>query len=365
MPAPTSTYRIQFNPQFGFRQAERLGPYLQALGIGALYASPITRARRGSLHGYDVADQNELNPELGAPEEFERLSDSLRERGIGWIQDFVPNHMAFGSENRMLVEVLENGPASRYYDWFDIDWEHHYEGLRGKVLAPFLGRFYAEALEAGELVLSYDREGLWVSYFGMRFPLCLESYQPVLTYASGRLGGPARRATTPTTSSCWGCSTCCASLPAGEEFQERYDQITFIKRLLWELYAGNPEIRAFLNENLVIFNGRAGEPASFDLLDRLLAAQYFRLAFWKAATEELNYRRFFTINDLISLRMELREVFVRMHELIVRAGGAGPDHRAADRPHRRAVRSGELPAPAPGTDRRALPGGGEDPRARR
>ncbi len=159
---PTATYRIQFTPSFGFKEAHKVVRYLADLGISHIYASPIFRARIGSRHGYDLVDPNQLNPALGAEDDFQRLLNEAQKHGLAWIQDVVPNHMAFDYQNEILRDVLENGQRSEYFAFFDIDWEHVYENIKGRVLAPFLGRFYGESLEDGEITLHYDREGLTV-----------------------------------------------------------------------------------------------------------------------------------------------------------------------------------------------------------
>ncbi|MEO0708960.1 MAG: alpha-amylase family glycosyl hydrolase, partial [Cyanobacteria bacterium J06649_5] len=138
MRIPVATYRLQFTPDFGFVQAKEIVDYLDQLGIADIYASPIFKSRSGSQHGYDVVDQNEINPELGGPGEFDSLIEELQERGMGWLQDIVPNHMAYDGQNQYLMDVLEHGPDSRYVDYFDIEWEHSYDDIQGKVLAPML-----------------------------------------------------------------------------------------------------------------------------------------------------------------------------------------------------------------------------------
>ncbi len=153
MKIPATTYRLQFTPQFGFAEADAVLDYLRELGITDIYASPIFHARSGSMHGYDVVDPNRLNPELGSEAEFEALVERARRSRLGWLQDIVPNHMAYDSQNRMLMDVLENGQASTFADFFDIDWNHPYENMKGKILAPFLGGFYGECLEKGEITL--------------------------------------------------------------------------------------------------------------------------------------------------------------------------------------------------------------------
>ncbi len=157
MRIPQATYRLQFTPDFGFREATKIVGYLADLGISDLYASPIFRARQGSEHGYDMVEPCELNPELGTPKQFARLSAAVRKQNMGWLQDIIPNHMAFDAENPYLADILENGPNSPYYHYFDIDWEHYYEAIYGKVLAPFLGSYYGQALENGEIQTRLQR----------------------------------------------------------------------------------------------------------------------------------------------------------------------------------------------------------------
>jgi (1->4)-alpha-D-glucan 1-alpha-D-glucosylmutase len=177
-----ASYRIQFNPAFGFREAKKIVPYLAALGMSDLYASPIFKSRKGSPHGYDVVDPNRLNPELGTESQFEGLIRELKTHGMEWLQDIVPNHMAFDYDNQKLVDVLENGPSSQYFGFFDIEWDHPYESMKSRVLAPFLGRFYGESLEEGEIKLRYTKNGFSLGYFDQVLPLRLESYVHLLTY---------------------------------------------------------------------------------------------------------------------------------------------------------------------------------------
>ncbi|MFQ3680320.1 MAG: malto-oligosyltrehalose synthase, partial [Pseudanabaenaceae cyanobacterium] len=241
---------------------------------------------------------------------------------LGWIQDIVPNHMAFSSENPLLIDLLENGPDSQYRDYFDINWEHSYESLRGRLLAPFLGNFYGECLENGELVLRYDVRGFSVWYYDWRFPLRLESYSAILAYNLQHLREKLGR-THPDFIKYLGLLYSLKYLASGQEGRERYDQIFFIKNMLAELWESNAVIRDFLEANLQVFNGEKGRSESFDRLDRLLREQFFRLAFWKVGNEELNYRRFFTVNDLISVRIEAEEVFAQSHRLTVQMVNAG------------------------------------------
>jgi (1->4)-alpha-D-glucan 1-alpha-D-glucosylmutase len=182
MRIPVATYRIQLHRGFAFGHLHEILPYLSHLGISDVYASPIFKARQGSLHGYDVVNPGELNPELGDPFHFEALVKDLKKRDMGWLQDIVPNHMAFDAENEMLRDVLENGARSPYLEYFDVWWDHPYTGMKGRLLAPFLGKFYGESLEAGEIHLRYDEKGFTVGYHDLSFPLKIESYTHVLTH---------------------------------------------------------------------------------------------------------------------------------------------------------------------------------------
>jgi (1->4)-alpha-D-glucan 1-alpha-D-glucosylmutase len=319
---PISTYRLQFTPSFGFQSARSILLYLSDLGISDIYASPIFKAKRGSTHGYDVIDPNQINPELGGEKDFNDLACTVKEHQLGWVQDIVPNHMAFDSENHMLMDVLENGSASPYYKYFDVDWNHPYESLRGKILAPFLGKFYGECLEDGEIQLTYDVKGLAIKYYDLQLPLKIESYGKVFTHnlqaLKRKLG-----AEHPDVIKFLGVLYSLKNLPSAEESKERADQITFIKRLLWELYTTSQKVKAFVDGNIRTFNGQKGNPESFNLLDDLLSDQLFRLSFWKVATEEINYRRFFNINQLICLRVEDEDVLRGTHASVFKLAKQG------------------------------------------
>jgi len=314
MRVPVATYRLQFNPAFGFRAARKIVPYLKRLGISDVYASPIFRARRGSLHGYDVVDSNQLNYELGTTRDFELLTGEAEKSELGWVQDIIPNHMAFDRENKMLMDVLEKGQGSEYFPFFDIDWDHSYESLRGKVLAPFLGRFYGEALEAGEMKLVYGAAGLTVHYYNLAFPVRIESYHKVFSRLLAPLKGELGE-DHPDFVRLLGALYVLKTLASQEETADRNITIQFIKRLLWDEYSHNPAFKKLMNRNLRILNGRAGESETFTFLDDLLTSQLFKLSYWKVATKEINYRRFFNINGLISLRVEDETVFDRTHKL--------------------------------------------------
>jgi (1->4)-alpha-D-glucan 1-alpha-D-glucosylmutase len=322
MRIPTATYRLQFTPEFGFRKARSLLGYLRELGISDLYASPIFRARKGSTHGYDVVDHGELNPELGTAEDFAALSDAVRQRGMGWLQDIVPNHMAFCAQNPLLVDLLENGEGSPYRRFFDIDWEHYYEGIHGKVLAPFLGSFFGRALENGELRLRLDEDGFSVTYFDLRFPLRIESYLSILDLCVPPLGEKLGEEH-PDYVQLLGILYVLKTLRGNGDESERHSQVVFVKQTLRALHRRCPEIRRAIDRAVRRLNGRSGRPESFNALEGLLSEQLFRLSFWKVATEEINYRRFFSINDLISLRAEEEEVFERTHGLVLQLVAEG------------------------------------------
>jgi (1->4)-alpha-D-glucan 1-alpha-D-glucosylmutase len=324
MRIPTATYRIQFNPDFPFAAAQAIVPYLNALGVSDLYASPIFKATQGSSHGYDVVDPRHINPELGDRPAFEALVKTLHSQDMGWLQDIVPNHMAYDSDNIFLMDVLEYGPHSDYYTFFDIQWEHPYKDIEGKVLAPMLGDFYGRCLERGELRLKYDETGLTVNYFGNCFPLRIESYTQLITYQLERLETSLGREH-PDFIKLLGILYLIKSALADSSGRQYQDQVAFVKALLWELYQSNSTVQEFIDTNLAIFNGdrtteavpapESDEP-NFGLLDALLSEQFFRLAFWKVGAEELNYRRFFTVNELICVSVDHPEVFDITHGLI-------------------------------------------------
>ncbi len=319
---PLATYRLQVHAGFTFEQARQILPYLAELGISDIYASPIFHARAGSTHGYDVLNPNEFNPELGAGEDFRRLNAEAKALGLGWLQDIVPNHMAFDRGNPYLADVMENGEHSRYFHFFDVQWDHFFEILHGRILAPFLGGFFGEALENGQLRLAYDRDGFSVGYYEMRFPLRIDSYLDLLGFTLDELRRRLGEGNADYIQ-LLGVMYVLKTLRSGAEEDDRYNQIVFVKETLWGLFVRNPLIRRAIEETVARFNGEPGNRESFNLLERLLAEQNFRLAFWRVASEEINYRRFFSINDLISLRPERREVFEATHDLVLRLVGEG------------------------------------------
>jgi (1->4)-alpha-D-glucan 1-alpha-D-glucosylmutase len=315
MRIPVATYRLQLHRGFGFSAVKEIVPYLWDLGVSDAYVSPVFKAKKGSLHGYDVVDPGALNPELGEGTDFEALVTELKKRDMGWLQDIVPNHMAFDADNDMLGDVLENGSRSPYFEHFDVWWDHPYTGMKGRLLAPFLGKFYGEALEEGEIRLLYDLKGFRVGYYDLSFPLKIESYTHVLTHRLESLKKSLGR-NHPEFIKLLGVLYVLRTLSSREGEDEGYEQISFIKNTLWDIYTTCEEIRAFMDENLRIFNGEKDPGQRARRLGPLLSEQLFRLSFWKVATEEITYRRFFSINALISLRVEREEVFRRVHALL-------------------------------------------------
>ncbi|XHX80047.1 MAG: malto-oligosyltrehalose synthase [Stenomitos frigidus ULC029] len=315
MRIPVSTYRIQFRQEYDFAAAMAIVPYLAALGISDLYASPIFKAKAGSSHGYDVVDPTQLNPELGDREAFDLLTGTIQQHHMGWLQDIVPNHMAYDSQNLWLMDVLENGSDSDSFDYFDINWKHIYEEIRERVLAPLLGNLYGDCIENGEIKLAYDETGLSVNYFSLRLPVRIESYTRFITYNLGQLTKSLGRRH-PDFVKLLGILYLIKNIPSEAKGRERYDQVAFVKGLLWELHEQNEAVKELFAANIQSFNGEVGNPESFNLLDSLLSEQFYRLSFWKVGAEEINYRRFFTVNELISVRVEEAKVFHKTHSLI-------------------------------------------------
>jgi (1->4)-alpha-D-glucan 1-alpha-D-glucosylmutase len=290
------------------------------LGVTDLYASPILMARKGSTHGYDVTDATRLNPELGTEGEFDVLVGALRDRRMGLLLDIVPNHMSASSENRWWMDVLENGAGSSFAPFFDIDWHSPKKALERKVLLPVLGAPYGRVLENRELVLRMEKGGFFVHYHGVKLPLALKSYGRILAHRMEVLEENFG-AEHPSFRGLWELIADIEHLPAPSEHASTDEQLRAaeeIREKLQRLYRDRAEIRTHIDENLRIFRGDKGDPGSFDHLDRLLAEQPYWLSFWRLANEEINYRRFFAISDLISVRVEDPKVFEASHALVLR-----------------------------------------------
>jgi (1->4)-alpha-D-glucan 1-alpha-D-glucosylmutase len=320
---PVATYRLQFNHQFTFSDAAAIVSYLHDLGICDCYASPYLKAKKNSFHGYDILDHNVLNPEVGSEEEYDRFTEELRQNGMGQVLDIVPNHMSIiGNENPWWMDVLENGPSSTYAQFFDIDWKPVKDELENKVLIPILGDQYGLVLENGELRLAFEEGAFFIYYYDHKLPVAPMSYSRILRY---RLDELKKRLANehPHLQEFLSILTGLDHLPLRTErnhgkILERRREKEVIKRRLFNLYHDCAEVRSFLDENIRIYNGEKEDPSRFDLLDELLTDQAYRLAHWRVATDEINYRRFFDVNDLAAIRMENPTVFKEAHRLIFR-----------------------------------------------
>lgn len=320
---PVATYRLQFHKDFNFSQAAHVVPYLRQLGISHCYASPYLKARPGSAHGYDIVDHGKLNPELGRWEDFEYFVNTLQQHDMGQLLDIVPNHMAAGTDNPWWVDVLENGRASRYAGFFDIAWDPLKDELRDKVLLPILEDHYGLVLEKGLLQLLFDHNNgeFKIRYYDHYFPLDPVSYALILGDGLKRLKNRAGENDVffPEFQS---LTAGFKNLPkhweaTDENVETRMRDKQVHKKRLARLCRESREIRQFIEENVVRFNGSSDDPDSYDRLDAVLRAQPFRLAYWRVASDDINYRRFFDINDLAALRMENREVFDRTHQFVL------------------------------------------------
>ena len=319
---PTATYRIQFEPgKLTFRDAAGIVPYLDELGISHIYASPYLKARAGSPHGYAIVDYAQLNPELGSENDYRAMVEALHGRAMGQILDVVSNHMsATPAENLWWNDVLENGPASPHAAYFDIDWHPVKEELRNKILLPILGDQYGQVLESGELKLEYREGAFFLRYYQSLLPIDPRTYRTILTH-----GLDALKETQPSDSEelreLESIVTALEHLPERTETEpnsiaERQREKEVIKGRLRALTDRAAAVAEFIRRNVQEFNGTPDDPHSYDSLDKLLDAQVYRLSHWKAAADEINYRRFFDINELAAVCMEAPEVFAESHRLV-------------------------------------------------
>ncbi|HEV2985624.1 MAG TPA: malto-oligosyltrehalose synthase, partial [Vicinamibacterales bacterium] len=325
---PLSTYRVQFNAKFTFTTASAIVAYLDELGISDCYASSYLAAVPGSPHGYDVADPTRLNPDLGTDEDYWRWIDALRSRGMGHVLDLVPNHMGIArSANPWWLDVLENGPSSRFARFFDIEWHPVKDALADKLLIPILGDQYGAVLERQELQLAYANGAFVIKHHDDMLPVAPDTYGLILgdelaSWLASHVGDSSDELQS--------VLTACEHLPPRssrdpDAIALRAREKEMAKRRLAALAARRPEVDALIRTSLRRLNGIAGQPRSFDRLDGLLNAQSYRLAHWRVASEEINYRRFFDVNQLAALRMEDPAVFDEVHRFVfelVRRGAA-------------------------------------------
>ena len=303
---PRATYRLQLHAGFTLDDAAARLPYIARLGVSHVYLSPISTARPGSTHGYDVIDHNHINPELGGEPAWQRFVAAARSAGLGLIVDIVPNHVGVGgSGNAWWLDVLEWGPESPFARRFDIRWYSPVAGLAGQLLVPMLGRQYGEALEAGDLQVRFDADegslSVWLPG-DHRLPLRPADYGAVLGATLPDLRDLFR-----------------AQREVGAEARAK---ATELKSALAEA-ARDSAVASRIAARLERLNGQPGNAASFDALDRLVARQHWRAASHRVAADDINYRRFFNINDLAGVRVEEPDIFDALHERVLERCAAG------------------------------------------
>jgi (1->4)-alpha-D-glucan 1-alpha-D-glucosylmutase len=313
---PRATYRLQLSAQFGFDEATAIVPYLRALGISHLYASPFLKARAGSTHGYDITDHNLLNPEFGGEEGFARLSRALADADMGLILDFVPNHMGVGrADNAWWLDVLEWGQKSPYANIFDISWDALSYRPHGGLLLPILGKSYGEALENGEIVLKFDDAdgsfSFW--YFDHRLPVRPDRYSEIVNKVVGFAAAMQTEA---------GRALLAIAERYGELKTPSRAQAPELKASLAAVDGGS----GIIKRGLEAYAPQADEPARVVALHHLLERQHYRLAHWRVAISEINYRRFFDINDLAGIRVEDIRTFRLIHRKVAALIAAGSIH---------------------------------------
>jgi (1->4)-alpha-D-glucan 1-alpha-D-glucosylmutase len=324
---PSSTYRVQFEENFTFETARRSADYLRRLGVGDLYGSPYFHAI--SPHGYDINDHSSVNPALGGEEAYREMVEELQRQGMGHVMDVVPNHMGIqGGNNAWWNDVLENGPASPYAQYFDILWHPLKSAMHGQVLLPILGDQYGRVLENGELHLELSEGGLQICYWERSLPIAPGTYGAVLQLALENLQGGLPDDDDEGVIELQSILTAISNLPRRGETEaarlaERQREKEVIKRRIARLMEEFGAAREAIESAVTTFNGTKGEPRSFDRLDALIQEQPYRLAFWRVAAEEINYRRFFDINDLAAIRMEVPEVFAAAHRLVMQLVAEG------------------------------------------
>ena len=326
---PRCTYRLQLNSELTFTAATALVPYLADLGVSHVYCSPYLRSRPGSQHGYDIIDHAALNPEIGNRDDFDAFVAALERHGMGQILDMVPNHMGvMGRDNAWWMDLLENGPASAFADYFDVDWRPIDPEFAHRIVVPVLGDHYGAVLERGELKLEFDPAAgcFAVFYYDHRFPVDPREYPRILERAVRSLGPidlPAEAL-----AGLQSLIGSLAHLPArdathAEALAERSRDKEVHKRRLARMTANYPPLGEAIERAVRQFNSPNGEPAPYQALHELLDAQAYRLAYWRVAGDDINYRRFFDINDLAALRMESDAAFEATHRFVLELAAAG------------------------------------------
>ena len=297
---PSSTYRLQVAHSFTFEQVKAIIPYLHELGIGTVYSAPFFSSRPGSEHGYDVTAPCQINPEIGTKEDLRQIAADLKQRGMGWLQDIVPNHMAYHPDNVWLMDVLEKGPQSHFYTFFDVDFNH--PDFAGQVMVPFLGEPLEQVVEKKDLQLKFDEQGFTLNYFDNVYPVSVPGYRYLLEQAQQQSDAPEMS----------------ELVPALLKELHQFEQEESINPAAWRNYKTKlfrvAEEQGLFDKALQMVLKHQNEQAV--ALQELLAKQYYKLSFWQETERTINYRRFFTVNDLICLSMELPEVFTQYHQFI-------------------------------------------------
>jgi (1->4)-alpha-D-glucan 1-alpha-D-glucosylmutase len=317
---PLSTYRLQLHGGFPFSAARSAVPYLARLGVTDCYLSPIFAATAGSTHGYDVTDHNRINEELGGPDEYERLAAAIAGAGMGQLLDIVPNHMGVdAATNPWWHDLLENGLCSVGARFFDIDWTPVKAELHGRVLLPILGDQYGVVLERGELRVAYGDGRLELQYGDRRLPLNPKQFPVVLRHGLDALKTELRD--DPALGEFQSILSALGNMPGSDDpspeaIAERRRERDIARERLSRVVDASERLRRHVEEAIAAVNGEVGRPSSFDPLHQLLEAQPYRLAYWRTAAHEINYRRFFDVNDLAALRVEDPEVFEAIHNLL-------------------------------------------------
>ena len=286
---PVSTYRLQFNRDFSFNDTERILPYLQLLGIRTIYASPVFRAVSGSTHGYDVTDPLNINPEVGTEKQFNQLTKSAHKAGIGWIQDIVPNHMGFSVENPWIYDLLQKGRHSEWYRFFDLFDNPPDDKSKGKIILPFFGKTLNELIDSHELSVEINYEGFMLRYYENIYPLSFKSYGTILK-AGKKAGMPDKVGGY-------------INLKSEDAREKAYSD-------LWEAYRKEKAVHGYIDQAIIALNS---SPVNFN---KLMSQQHYLPLYWKETEKWMGYRRFFTINGLICLNMQDKDVFNEYHQKI-------------------------------------------------
>lgn len=320
---PLSTYRLQIYRGFPLTAAAEIVPYLARLGVDTCYTSPYFTAAPESTHGYDVCNHNEINPEVGGSDAHDRFVAALADHAMHHIVDFVPNHMGVGTgTNSWWNDVLENGPSSPSAIFFDIDWHPVKPELQAKLLLPILGDQYGRVLERGELKLSFTGSGIALHYFDQVLPFNPSQAARVYAMAAERLR-PVLGDGHPSLNELLSIVTSLQNLPPytttdADRIAARHREKEVARTRLERVVTEEPAARTAIEAAITQLNGTPGHDSSFDALHEMLEAQVYRLSYWRTASHEINYRRFFDINTLAGLRMEHEQVFDATHQLLAR-----------------------------------------------